>query len=156
MSIIAAFIKKLSRMALTAPVSGTLLVIELIINLLVRHDTCRALVHREQPCSLESDPYDPDETDISRCHATESSLWEIKVRDCREHDSVWQFCYCCCFHFFICFCSMVNIVIWHFLRLPGVQYLAMKWKNMRAQFSKLTYRLCKSIGTIEFPHKPPE
>ena len=67
-------------MALTAPPNGALLIIELVINLLVRHDTCRSLVHKDVPCDLDADPYLPDETDISKCKATESSLWEIKVR----------------------------------------------------------------------------
>jgi len=45
--ITAAFIKKLARMALTAPPSAALLVIEFIINLLIRHNTCRFLIHRD-------------------------------------------------------------------------------------------------------------
>lgn len=66
-------------MALTAPPSSALLIIELIFNLLVRHNTCRTLAHRDSPCDLEGDPYLPDEPDIGMCRATESSLWEIKV-----------------------------------------------------------------------------
>lgn len=79
MYMVTAFIKKLSRMALTAPPYGVLLIIELVINLLVRHNTCRALVHRDTPCDLTSDPYLPEERDLQKCKASESSLWEIKV-----------------------------------------------------------------------------
>ena len=87
---VAAFIKKLSRMALTAPPHGAMLVIELVINLLVRHDTCRNLAHRDTPSDLHSDPYKPDESDMSKCGAMSSSLWEIKV--CLTN-LAWLLCY---------------------------------------------------------------
>jgi len=85
---VAAFIKKLSRMALTAPPQGAMLVIELIINLLVRHDTCRGLAHRDTDCDLQTDPYNADETDMSKCRAMQSSLWEIKSLQKHWHHSV--------------------------------------------------------------------
>lgn len=66
-------------MALSAPPHGAMLIIELIINLLVQHDMCRTLIHRDTPCDITSDPYLPLQIDISKCKALESSLWEIKV-----------------------------------------------------------------------------
>lgn len=67
-------------MALNAPPQGAMLSIDLIINLLIRHDTCRTLAHRDTPCDLQSDPYLPEEIEMSKCRAIDSSLWEIKVR----------------------------------------------------------------------------
>ncbi|XP_067935790.1 nucleolar complex protein 4 homolog [Watersipora subatra] len=85
---IAAFIKKLSRMALTAPPHGILLILELVTNLLVRHDTCRTLVHRDTSCSFDTDPYIPDESDINKCNAVDSSLWEIKSLQKHWHHQI--------------------------------------------------------------------
>lgn len=44
--LVAAFIKRLSRLALTAPPEALLMVIPFICNLFRRHPACRVLVHR--------------------------------------------------------------------------------------------------------------
>lgn len=85
--ITAAFIKKLARMALTAPPSAALLVIEFIINLLIRHNTCRFLIHRDTCCDEQTDPFLPLQADLSKCRAAESSLWEIKVSLFYDNDA---------------------------------------------------------------------
>jgi len=44
--LVAAFIKRLSRLALTAPPEALLMVIPFICNLFRRHPACKVLVHR--------------------------------------------------------------------------------------------------------------
>lgn len=44
--LVAAFIKRLSRLALTAPPEALLMVIPFICNLFRRHPSCKVLVHR--------------------------------------------------------------------------------------------------------------
>lgn len=44
--LVAAFAKRLSRLALTAPPEALLMVLPFICNLLRRHPSCRVLVHR--------------------------------------------------------------------------------------------------------------
>lgn len=44
--LVAAFAKRLSRLALTAPPEALLMVLPFICNLLRRHPACRVLVHR--------------------------------------------------------------------------------------------------------------
>lgn len=106
--LVAAFAKRLARLALTAPPEALLMVLPFICNLLRRHPACRVLVHRPRgpgECSglgptggwcgaggrgaqvwvclaleLDADPYDPDEEDPAQSRALESSLWELQVR----------------------------------------------------------------------------
>ena len=44
--LVAAFIKRLSRLALTAPPSGLEVIIPFIYNLLIRHPNCTVLIHK--------------------------------------------------------------------------------------------------------------
>lgn len=46
--LVAAFAKRLARLALTAPPEALLMVLPLICNLLRRHPACRVMVHRPQ------------------------------------------------------------------------------------------------------------
>lgn len=103
--LVAAFAKRLSRLALTAPPEALLMVLPFICNLLRRHPACRVLVHRPggpgewaaaaTPArgqhaggwtlvlfflELDADPYDPGEEDPAKSRALESSLWELQVR----------------------------------------------------------------------------
>ena len=62
--VVAAFCKRLSRTALTAPPSGALFVLALISNLLRKHKTCRVLIYRDEENSLPmNDPYDATTND---------------------------------------------------------------------------------------------
>ncbi|KAG7223874.1 hypothetical protein INR49_015130 [Caranx melampygus] len=78
--LVAAFAKRLARLALTAPPTGLLIVLPLIYNLIRRHPSCRILIHKPstENESLE-DPYLMDEEDPAKSCALESSLWEIKT-----------------------------------------------------------------------------
>lgn len=106
--LVAAFVKRLARLALTAPPPGLLLVLPFIYNLIRRHPSCRVLLHQpgggecswQQLCyvsvfvptrvfrcvcvcvcvsSALVDPYVMEEADPALCGALESSLWEVKV-----------------------------------------------------------------------------
>ncbi|XP_068206559.1 nucleolar complex protein 4 homolog [Palaemon carinicauda] len=75
--VIAAFIKKLARLSLSAPASCLVLTLKFIANLLIRYPGLKILVHNPDAIELENDPFDPNEPDMSKCRACESSLWEI-------------------------------------------------------------------------------
>lgn len=97
----AAFAKKLSRLALSAPPSGSLLVIAIIHNLLRRHPSINCLVDWQDMDENEAtktteldenidesgvtkvkpgaDPFRSEERDTSKCKALQSSLWEIET-----------------------------------------------------------------------------
>ncbi|XP_031112383.1 nucleolar complex protein 4 homolog [Ipomoea triloba] len=99
----AAFCKKLSRLSLSVPPSGSLVITALIHNLLRRHPSINCLVHQDDTdettkenseaeretdvtadaCTevsvngLGIDPFDEEERDPLRTNAMRSSLWEI-------------------------------------------------------------------------------
>uniref|UniRef100_A0A8I3SB00 Nucleolar complex associated 4 homolog n=2 Tax=Canis lupus familiaris TaxID=9615 RepID=A0A8I3SB00_CANLF len=77
--LVAAFAKRLSRLALTAPPEALLMVLPFICNLLRRHPACRVLVHHPLGHELDSDPFDPEEGNPAESRALESSLWELQV-----------------------------------------------------------------------------
>ncbi|KAL4578506.1 hypothetical protein LXL04_014630 [Taraxacum kok-saghyz] len=77
----ASFAKKLSRLALTVPPSGSIVIIALIHNLLRRHPSVNCLVHQEDDNESTTksgiDPFNNEETDLLKTNAMRSSLWEI-------------------------------------------------------------------------------
>ncbi|KAI3736476.1 hypothetical protein L6452_16018 [Arctium lappa] len=82
----ASFAKKLSRLALTVPPSGSLVIIALIHNLLRRHPSINCLVHQEDNGETAKDVnsikpgidlFNNEETDLLKTSAMRSSLWEI-------------------------------------------------------------------------------
>jgi U3 small nucleolar RNA-associated protein 19 len=103
--IIAAFVKKFARIALRVPPHASQFLIALIYNLLHRHQQVRIMVHnadiaqrnkqklvKKQTLQLgeinvESqedenqgiDPYNYNETNLKKCGALQSSLWEIET-----------------------------------------------------------------------------
>ncbi|XP_010602556.1 nucleolar complex protein 4 homolog [Fukomys damarensis] len=86
--LVAAFAKRLSRLALTAPPEALLMVLPFICNLLRRHPACRILVHRPQGPELDADPYDPEEEDPAKSRALESCLWELQTLQQHYHPEV--------------------------------------------------------------------
>ncbi|QQP57258.1 Nucleolar complex protein 4 -like protein, partial [Caligus rogercresseyi] len=77
--LVAAFVKRLSRITLTAPANSLPLVFQFIGNLLIRHSGLLKMIHKETGASVEEDPFLPLEEDPSKCRAGESSLWEIET-----------------------------------------------------------------------------
>ncbi|XP_004690703.1 PREDICTED: nucleolar complex protein 4 homolog, partial [Condylura cristata] len=86
--LVAAFAKRLARLALTAPPEALLMVLPFICNLLRRHPACRVLVHRPQGSELDADPYDAGEEDPAKSRALESSLWELQALQHHYHPEV--------------------------------------------------------------------
>lgn len=103
--LIASFIKKLARLALTAPPSAIVTVIPFIYNMLKKHPNCMIMIHNprfistpfqtaEEKLQLKTnmeqytDPFDMDETDPSETHAFESSLWELATLMEHYHPNV--------------------------------------------------------------------
>ncbi|KFP16794.1 Nucleolar complex protein 4, partial [Egretta garzetta] len=87
--LMAAFIKRLSRLALTAPPEALLMVIPFICNLFRRHPACKVLVHRPNgPEDMSEDPYIMEEEEPSKSRALESSLWEIRSLQNHYHPDV--------------------------------------------------------------------
>lgn len=86
--LIAAFAKRISRLALSATPAGAVIAIPLVYNLLKDHPSCMVLIHRmpgydeetgEEMVSEETDPYLPNEVDPAKSLAIQSSLWEIET-----------------------------------------------------------------------------
>ncbi|KAG0231437.1 hypothetical protein BGW42_000264 [Actinomortierella wolfii] len=75
----AAFIKRMARLGLTSPPASIVIIIPFIYNLLKRHPTCMQMIHNTKVTSEKDDVYDHAETDPMKCHALESSLWELKT-----------------------------------------------------------------------------
>uniref|UniRef100_A0AC35TUG8 CBF domain-containing protein n=1 Tax=Rhabditophanes sp. KR3021 TaxID=114890 RepID=A0AC35TUG8_9BILA len=76
--IIAAFVKKLARVCLLAPVSALRPILTILQNLLTRFSGLRKMIHNDTCDSIENDPYIEDCYDLKKCKALESCLWEIK------------------------------------------------------------------------------
>ncbi|KAJ1371135.1 hypothetical protein KIN20_033021 [Parelaphostrongylus tenuis] len=86
--VVAGFAKRLSRMLLYAPLDAQEPVLGLIRNLFTRHPNISSLIHREIPETLPSDPYDDNESNLSKCNALNTSLWEIKSLQKHWHTNV--------------------------------------------------------------------
>uniref|UniRef100_A0A8C9WA25 Nucleolar complex associated 4 homolog n=1 Tax=Scleropages formosus TaxID=113540 RepID=A0A8C9WA25_SCLFO len=83
--LVAAFAKRLSRLALTAPPAALIMILPFICNLIRRHPACRVLIHRPDP---RDDPFLMEEKDPALCHAMESSLWELQTLQKHYHPDV--------------------------------------------------------------------
>ncbi|CAG8750463.1 1536_t:CDS:2, partial [Acaulospora morrowiae] len=84
--LVASFIKRMSRLSLTSPPHGIVIIIPMIYNLIRRHPSCMILIHRPSESSFktedescDTDPYDFNEPDPMKSNAIDSSLWEIKT-----------------------------------------------------------------------------
>ncbi|KAG5290778.1 CBF/Mak21 family [Histoplasma capsulatum G186AR] len=97
-TLVASFIKRLSRLALNAPPAAIVAIIPWIYNLMKSHPTCTFMLHRvihddeDSQSKLQThgmtDPFDPMEPDPTRTGALESSLWEIETLQAHYHPNV--------------------------------------------------------------------
>ena len=71
--LVAAFIKRFSRLSLTAPANSILLLLPFIGNLLLRHKSLVKMIDNTE------EHYIMDEPDPAKSKAVESGLWEIKT-----------------------------------------------------------------------------
>ncbi|GAA5885679.1 hypothetical protein JCM6882_007524 [Rhodosporidiobolus microsporus] len=79
-TLIASFIKRLSRLALSASPAAIVTVIPFVYNLLKRHPACMVLIHRStegDDYDWAQDPFNASESDPTLTNALDSSLWEI-------------------------------------------------------------------------------
>ncbi|KAJ7167536.1 CBF/Mak21 family-domain-containing protein [Mycena filopes] len=81
-TILASFIKRLSRLSLSAPPAAVIMIIPFTYNVLKRHPALMAMIHRPDAGS-SADPFDAAEPNPLLTHALESSLWELNSH--REH-----------------------------------------------------------------------
>ncbi|ORY96914.1 CBF/Mak21 family-domain-containing protein [Syncephalastrum racemosum] len=77
--LVAAFVKRLARLSLTAPPAAIVIIIPFIYNLMRRHPTCMTMIHRNDAVGEAEDPYVYEEKDPYKCKAMESSLWEVQT-----------------------------------------------------------------------------
>lgn len=96
-ALVAAFVKKLSRLTLFAPPAGIVAVIPWLYNMIVMHRSCAFMLHREIRDSgllrkFEengmSDPFIDEEPDPLKSQALDSSLWEIQSLQSHYHPQV--------------------------------------------------------------------
>ncbi|CRG91652.1 putative protein C1604,06c [Talaromyces islandicus] len=96
-TLVASFIKRLSRLALNAPPSAIVAIVPFMYNLFKDHPTCTFMLHRtiqdpKTKTALETkgmkDPFDPEEPDPTLTNAIESSLWEIETLQSHYHPNV--------------------------------------------------------------------
>ena len=111
--LVAAFVKRMARLALFAPPAAILAILPMVHNLVQRHTSCLVLLHRgldelqetvaaatatadaaaattdqdkhhhHKVLLLLRDPYRFDEPNPAHCRALESSLWELEAL--KEH-----------------------------------------------------------------------
>ncbi|XP_065345026.1 nucleolar complex protein 4 homolog B [Cloeon dipterum] len=77
-SLVAAFAKRLSRLALTASTTDALIIIRFVGNLLIRHKSVQKMIHNPEGGYVDCDPYVEDEADPCNSKAIHSCLWELK------------------------------------------------------------------------------
>jgi U3 small nucleolar RNA-associated protein 19 len=84
--IVAAFLKRLLRCALSAPPPGILYALALTSNLLRKHPETSCLIHREgEPLK---DAFDNESDDPEKANALQSSLWELNALSQHYYPSV--------------------------------------------------------------------
>lgn len=96
-TLVASFIKRLSRLALHAPPGGIVVVIPWVYNMLKRHPTCTFMIHREIRDTAQNrqiadkgmdDCFDMSETDPTKTNAIDSCLWELQTLQSHYHPNV--------------------------------------------------------------------
>ena len=85
--LVAAFVKRLCRSALSAPPPGILFVLALTSNLLRKHPECSCLIQRKDGTEMD-DEFDASEDDPVQTKALQSSLWELAVLERHYHPAI--------------------------------------------------------------------
>lgn len=76
-NLVAAFAKRLARLALVAPPQDVITIVYFIGNLILRHPGLKRMISHPIGDKIPSDPFIMDERDPVQSNAIESSLWEI-------------------------------------------------------------------------------
>ena len=83
-TLVASFIKRMSRLSLTAPPAAIVIIIPLVYNLLKRHPVLLSMIQRD----ATDDPFDATEQDPAKTKAIGSSLWELWTLTNHYHANV--------------------------------------------------------------------
>lgn len=75
--LVAAFVKRLARLALIAPPQDIVIILRFIGNLIMRHPALKRLIFHPQGGEVSQDPFIMDERDPIKSNALDSSLWEV-------------------------------------------------------------------------------
>ena len=75
--LVAAFVKRMARLCLTLSQPAILSLIPFVANLIWRHKNLAKMINGQN--RSDEDPFIEDETDLAKCGAIDSSLWEIKT-----------------------------------------------------------------------------
>ncbi|TIA92879.1 hypothetical protein E3P99_00441 [Wallemia hederae] len=87
--LVAAFIKRLSRLSISASPAAIVMLIPFTYNLLKRHPGCMHLIHSERIVQgKDADMYKAEEPDPMLSNALDSSLWELASHQSHYHSSV--------------------------------------------------------------------
>ncbi|XP_037726852.1 nucleolar complex protein 4 homolog B [Drosophila subpulchrella] len=78
-NLVAAFVKRLARLALQSPTEDAVIMIRFVCNLLLRHTGLQKLIRASHAADELSDPYNQTESDPVKSQAINSSLWEITL-----------------------------------------------------------------------------
>ncbi|KAI1269253.1 CBF/Mak21 family-domain-containing protein [Xylariaceae sp. FL1019] len=96
-ALVASFIKRLTRLCLSAPPSAIVSIIPWVYNSMKKHPLCTFMMHRvprtpEEKALLEAegmeDPFDADEEDPMQTKAIDSCLWEVVQLQSHYHPNV--------------------------------------------------------------------
>ncbi|KAI9451960.1 CBF/Mak21 family-domain-containing protein [Russula earlei] len=88
-TLLASFVKRLSRLSLAAPPSSIVIAIPFVYNILKRHPTLMCMVHRDGEVSEPfEDPFLADELNPNLTNALDSSLWELYSHKNHYHAGV--------------------------------------------------------------------
>lgn len=81
-ALVAAFIKRLARLALIAPPQDIIIILYFIGNLIIRHPGLKRLIcdpNNSGANEIAQDPFVMDEADPNKSCALQSSLWEVQL-----------------------------------------------------------------------------
>ncbi|CCL98752.1 uncharacterized protein FIBRA_00757 [Fibroporia radiculosa] len=85
-TLVAAFVKRLSRLSLNAPPAAIIMIIPFTYNLLKRHPASMSMIHRGD--SADSNVFDMSEPNPTLSNALDSSLWELYTHKSHYHAAV--------------------------------------------------------------------
>jgi len=77
-TLLASFVKRLSRLSLNAPPAAIIMIIPFTYNILKRHPALMVMIHRaEYSPGIDADPFIDEEVNPNATNALDSSLWEL-------------------------------------------------------------------------------
>ncbi|KAF9448135.1 CBF-domain-containing protein [Macrolepiota fuliginosa MF-IS2] len=90
--LLASFIKRLSRLSLSAPPAAIVMIIPFIYNTLKKHPALMVMIHNNSTPDEYTDPFLPSEPNPTLTRALESSLWELVSHRSHYHTTVSTLC----------------------------------------------------------------